>query len=58
MVDKPGAEHAGKIVIRRRTLLMSLLAAGVLTPLIGTSTALAEQGLLAIPENSGCRPWW
>lgn len=51
---------AGGVHVRRRTLLVAALTAGVLVPFVGAGTAKAtrpdEEEL--IPEESGCVPWW
>jgi hypothetical protein len=59
VVDRPNTEHDGGTLIGRRTVLMTALAAGVLTPLVGTGTAQAgDSEWYPIPEESGAVPWW
>jgi len=64
--------HEGGLLLGRRNVLGIIVAAGVITPLIGTGTALAAGNNAAsgssgtdqvddwypIPEESGSVPWW
>ena len=59
MIDQPDQQRDGGQPIGRRNVLAMFVAAGVLTPLVGTGTArAADDGWYPIPEESGSIPWW
>jgi hypothetical protein len=59
VIDRSSTEHEPGTPIARRSVLTVLALAGLLTPLVGTGTALAaEDTWYPIPEESGSIPWW
>ncbi len=59
MFDRRDPDPDGGTPIARRTVLLTALAAGLLTPFVGTGTAqAAEDSWYPIPEESGSVPWW
>lgn len=59
MIDRPDTEHHAGTPIGRRSVLMVIAAAGLLTPLVGTGTAKATaDDWYPIPEECGSIPWW
>jgi hypothetical protein len=60
-VDRPDSQRDMGPLIGRRGMITMMVAAGVLTPLVGTGTAQAASSTDSwydIPEESGSVPWW
>lgn len=59
VTDRPKNQRGAGTPIGRRSVLMMLVAAGVLAPLVGTGTARAagKEDPCDVPEECGALPW-
>lgn len=60
VTDRPDSKRDSGTLIGRRSLLMMLLAAGVVAPLVGSrrAQAAAEDPPYEVPEESGALGLW